>query len=421
MFLWTSGAEAVGDAPAPSNSLAVPDAPAAPRPQTLRIWTAGVRSPVDLPWKPEGYNTRWLHDFLCGIHGVRGAGHFLPTTGAAGDSVLHLLFVPRIHGPAGAQPRFWLFHVEDRASVVYGHHPFDWDIAATHLQELYHGVVVPRSRPTLVIGSQLVVPSCHLTDVPSGSIVQIPLGALPMEASNDVWDPTPWVVPGPFFQYVPARGPAGEEAISPALEEGPDRALQAPPTRSVACQTNSSYSVDHRHLSAPVVENLVLQLQGVADCLLSLPFSELAADNAPPSPLASSSAVPVFSGPPVANSSVEEVSYAGLGVAQGAESPSATGDVSSAASPLFFRPSFLPSWSILGVGFLGSRDSGNMIMWVLGVVLSLDPVRGSFFSPNASGSEEDVEPAEAPQGAPPWRRAPFPAGRTTSSCPSWCC
>ena len=179
LFLWTSGAEAVGDAPVPSNSLAVPDAPAAPRPQTLRIWTAGVRSPVDLPWKPEGYNTRWLHDFLCGIHGVRGAGHFLPTTGAAGDSVLHLLFVPRIHGPAGAQPRFWLFHVEDRASVVYGHHPFDWDIAATHLQELYHGVVVPRSRPTLVIGSQLVVPSCHLTDVPSGPLFKFLLVPCP--------------------------------------------------------------------------------------------------------------------------------------------------------------------------------------------------------------------------------------------------
>ena len=167
-MLGTPGVAAVGDMPAPDNPMAVSVAPAPPRPQTLRVWTAGVKVPVDLPWKPEGYNTRWLHDFVCGLHGVRGAGQFLPTTGAAGDSIMHLLFVPRLNSPTGGQPRFWLFHVEDRAGVVYGHHPFEWDIAATHLRELYQGISVPSSRPTLIIGSQLVPPSCHLTDVPSG-------------------------------------------------------------------------------------------------------------------------------------------------------------------------------------------------------------------------------------------------------------
>ncbi|CAE7942704.1 unnamed protein product [Symbiodinium sp. KB8] len=49
------------------------------------------------------------------------------------------------------------------------------------------------------------------------SIVQIPIGALPMESSNDAWDPTPWVVPGPFFQYEAAAPPSEvqELAIAP--------------------------------------------------------------------------------------------------------------------------------------------------------------------------------------------------------------
>ena len=157
--LGTSGVAAVGDAPAVDNPLAISAAPAPPGPQTLRVWTAGVKAPVDLPWKPEGYNARWLHDFICSIHGVRGAGQFLPTTGAAGDSILHLLFVPRLNSPAGSQPRFWLFHVEDRAGVVYGHCSFEWDIAVAHLRELYQGISVPSSRPTLIIGSHAACPS----------------------------------------------------------------------------------------------------------------------------------------------------------------------------------------------------------------------------------------------------------------------
>ena len=189
------GADAAVPAASPNLSLVHNVAPANPVPHTLRIWTVGVKRPVDLPWKPEGYNTRWLHEFICSIHGVRGAGQFLSTTGAAGDSVMHLLFVPRLHGSPAGQHRFWLFHVEDRASVVYGHHPFDWAIA---VHDIYQGLNAPQSRPTLVIGSQLITPSCHLTDVPSGSIVQIPIGALPMESSDDTWEPAPWIVPALF-------------------------------------------------------------------------------------------------------------------------------------------------------------------------------------------------------------------------------
>ena len=422
LVLGIAGVEAVTDAPASVNPLAVSVAPATPRPQTLRVWTAGVRPPVDLPWKPEGYNTRWLHDFICSIHGVRGAGQFLSTTGAAGDSIMHLLFVPRLNNPAGGQPRFWLFHVEDRASVVYGHHPFDWDIAAAHIRELYQGIPVPSSRPTLVIGSQRIPPSCHLTDVPSGSIIQIPLGALPMEASHDVWDPTPWVLPGPFFQYAPARGPAGEEAISPAQGEVIDSVTQVPATREIACQTDSSYAVDHRLLSAPVVEGLVLQLQGVADCLLSLPFTELGEPTRPP-PSSSSSqpAVPVFSGPPLENLSAVETSITVLVAEQDAEnshvSPGVTSPPASTA-PRVSRPTSL--WCILSLALLGSRDGIRITPGILGLVLSFDPVWGSFFSPNASGSEDEPEPARAvPEGhrpgdGPHYRPAgpppPLPAG-----------
>ncbi|CAE7209820.1 unnamed protein product, partial [Symbiodinium sp. KB8] len=264
--------------------------------------------------------------------------HVAFDTGAAGDSIMHLLF--------------------DRASVVYGHHPFDWDIAAAHIRELYQGIPVPSSRPTLVIGSQRIPPSCHLTDVPSGSIIQIPLGALPMEASHDVWDPTPWVLPGPFFQYAPARGPAGEEAISPAQGEVIDSVTQVPATREIACQTDSSYAVDHRLLSAPVVEGLVLQLQGVADCLLSLPFTELGEPTRPP-PSSSSSqpAVPVFSGPPLENLSAVETSITVLVAEQDAEnshvSPGVTSPPASTA-PRVSRPTSL--WCILSLALLGSRD-----------------------------------------------------------------
>ena len=53
LMLGTPGVAAVGDMPAPDNPMAVSVAPAPPRPQTLRVWTAGVKVPVDLPWNPK--------------------------------------------------------------------------------------------------------------------------------------------------------------------------------------------------------------------------------------------------------------------------------------------------------------------------------------------------------------------------------
>ena len=157
-----------------------------------------------------------------------------------------------------------------------------------------------------------------------------------------------------------------------------------------------------------MVESLVLQLQGVADCLLSLPFSELAAAGGPLSSPASQSDFPVFSGPPLANSSGVAASDVGLDVEQSDEgTPAVPGDASAATSATLGGPCHLTPWGILGIGLLGSRDGSGTIMWVLGLVLSLDPVHGSFFSPNASGSEEEVEPANVPEEHRPGGMGPI--------------
>ena len=392
LTLRSSAVHAVVAPPTSNASAAGPLVLPSPQPQTLRIWTVGVRRPVDLPWKPAGYNTRWLHDFVSSLHGVRGAGQFLPTTGAAGDSVMHLLFVPRLYNPDGSQPRFWLFHVEDRASVVYGHHPFDWNIAATHLGDIYQGLNVPSSRPTLVIGSQLVTPSCHLTDVPLGSIVQIPIGALPMESSNDAWDPTPLVVPGPFFQYVPARGPAGEDAVSPALHDAPALHLAEPSTQEIACQTDPTPTVDAPLLSAPVVRDLALQLQGMAECLLSLPFSENDERSQPSSPLSSSQPpAPVFCGPPLALPTADDTEEPQPGPQDPAVASGSLPDSSNSRQGTPF----------LGLCFLVLLGGGVRVHpWVgaLGWASLVDGASGSYFTPNASASEdEEVHSEDVPE------------------------
>ena len=388
--------QAVVVPPASNTSAAGPLALPSPQPQTLRIWTVGVRRPVDLPWKPAGYNTRWLHDFVSSLHGVRGAGQFLPTTGAAGDSVMHLLFVPRLYNPDGSQPRFWLFHVEDRASVVYGHHPFDWHIAATHLGDIYQGLNVPSSRPTLVIGSQLVSPSCHLTDVPSGSIVQIPIGALPMESSDDAWDPTPLVVPGPFFQYVPARGPAGEDAVSPALGASPELHLAESASRDVACQTDQTPTVDAPLLSAPVVRDLALQFRGMAECLLSLPFAANVEPSQPSSPVSSSQPpAPIFCGPPLALPTEADSEEPPPGAHHLAVASEGLPDSSNSRTGT-------PTLNLGVLVFLGSGVRGHPFVGALGIALLVDQVSGSYFSPNASASEDEaVHSEDVPEGHRP--------------------
>ncbi|CAE7488040.1 unnamed protein product [Symbiodinium necroappetens] len=377
-----------------------------PQPHTLRVWTVGVKRPVDLPWKPEGYNTRWLHDFICSIHGVREVGHFLSTTGAAGDSVMHLLFVPRLNNPAGGQPRFWLFHVEDRASVVYGHYPFDWGIASTHVQDIYQGLNVPSSRPTLVIGSRLVAPSCHLLDVPSGSIVQIPIGALPMEASDDAWDPTPWVVPGPFFQYVPARGPAGEDAISPAQASIQEQVPTPPLSCEVACQTDMPLAVDTPLLSAQGVSDLAMQLHGLADCLTSLPIFAVEAPPAgPQSPCSSHNTAPVFCGPPADSVDATEGAPARAASPAGETSASVELDTSGARH----GPS-RPYLCFLASFLLTVRPRAPPLVRLVWLAASLDGAFGSYFTPNASGSEdEEAHSVDIPEGHRPGDGAAYPS------------
>ena len=265
----------------------------------MRIWTYNVRSPLDLPWRGEGYPTRWLHEYVCDLFKIQGKGTFLPSSGASEEQVQHLLFVPR-SAVAGPQPRYWLLHIEDRACVVPGQHPFDWDIVAQHIQDLYAGLRIPPTRPALGIQSQLFLPDYPLPELVTGSVIQILLGALHMETSRDVWEPAPWAVPGPFFQFVPSRGPAGEPARVYAPETGPERG-PAPPVscQEVGCQTEVELRVATHLLTSSTVQNLALQLHGLADCLQELPCntSYLNPTFSPP--------VPLFQGPPSADS--EEV------------------------------------------------------------------------------------------------------------------
>ena len=91
---------------------------------------------------------------MCGVFHIQGRGVFLPTSGAPEEQVQHLLFVPR-SVIAGPQPRYWLLHIEDRACVVPGQHPFDWDIVAQHIRDLYSGLRIPPTRPALGLQAQL--------------------------------------------------------------------------------------------------------------------------------------------------------------------------------------------------------------------------------------------------------------------------
>ena len=233
-----------------SSSLVPAQSSQPPLPVTMRIWAYNVRSPLDFPWKAEGYNTRWLHEYVCEVLHIRGRGTFL-ATGAPEDQVQHLLFVPR-SVVAGPQPRYWLLHVEDRACVVPGQHPFDWDIVAQHIRDLFPNLRIPPTRPALGLQSQIFLPDYPLPEFASGSVIQILLGALHMETSRDVWDPAPWAVPGPFFQFVPSRGPAGEVAHIYTPDVTGPGSLPAPSVSScdIGCQTDvvpfKSYLAPHR-------------------------------------------------------------------------------------------------------------------------------------------------------------------------------
>ena len=152
------GLQVVAAAPSASSTSLVPSQSGTqPLPTTMRIWTYNVRSPLDLPWRGEGYPTRWLHEYVCDLFKIH------PSSGASEEQVHHLLFVPR-SAIAGPQPRYWLLHIEDRACVIPGQHPFDWDIVAQHIQDLYTGLRIPPTRPALGIQSQLFLPDYPLPD-----------------------------------------------------------------------------------------------------------------------------------------------------------------------------------------------------------------------------------------------------------------
>ena len=357
-----------------SSSLVPAQSSQPPLPVTMRIWAYNVRSPLDFPWKAEGYNTRWLHEYVCEAFHIGGRGIFL-ATGAPEDQVQHLLFVPR-SVVAGPQPRYWLLHVEDRACVVPGQHPFDWDIVAQHIRDLFPNLRIPPTRPALGLQSQIFLPDYPLPEFVSGSVTQILLGALHMETSRDVWDPAPWAVPGPFFQFVPSRGPAGEVAQIYTPDTTGPGSLPAPPVSrcDVGCQTDVVLRVATHLLTHQTVQDLALQLHGLADCLQELPCttshlgngSEAGTDEGPSA--SASAATASANPPPTAVESPEEV-HSGV----------ASYPVSHLMWCLCFAwPSYASSgprlWCLLGQGFL------------------LPPIcHGSIFTPPRPESEEEED------------------------------
>ncbi|CAE7212948.1 unnamed protein product [Symbiodinium sp. CCMP2592] len=184
-----------------------------PPPTTIRIWTLNINAPVDLPWRPQGYPTRWLRELMCRLHHIDDPGEFRPTHSTTDSSVQHVLFVPVV--PATRPTvRFWLLHWGDAAAVTFGHSPFSWDVVSAHLRALFPGGLLPERSPALSYAGQLYPPGVALPDFPSGAVIQILIGALArIPGDDDPWNPDPLVVEGPYFRHVPSRGPALEPAI----------------------------------------------------------------------------------------------------------------------------------------------------------------------------------------------------------------
>ncbi|CAE7521208.1 unnamed protein product [Symbiodinium sp. CCMP2592] len=184
-----------------------------PPPTTIRIWTLNINAPVDLPWRPQGYPTRWLRELMCRLHHIDDPGEFRPTHSTTDSSVQHVLFVPVV--PATRPTvRFWLLHWGDAAAVTFGHSPFSWDVVSAHLRALFPGGHLPERSPALSYAGQLYPPGVALPDFPSGAVIQILIGALArIPGDDDPWNPDPLVVEGPYFRHVPSRGPALEPAI----------------------------------------------------------------------------------------------------------------------------------------------------------------------------------------------------------------
>ncbi|CAE7782205.1 unnamed protein product [Symbiodinium sp. CCMP2592] len=197
----------------------VPELPLVPAvepptlPAIMRIWTLNVRQPVDLPWRAEGYPTRWLRDLMRRLHSIDDPGEFRSTCGPRDSGVQHVLFVPLVP-PTVPRNRFWLLHWGEAAVVAFGHTPFSWDVVSAHLRTLFPGGQVPDRCPAIAYAGAFYPPGAALPDLPSGAIIQLLTGALArVPSEDDPWHPEPYVVDGPWFQHVPSKGPALEPAI----------------------------------------------------------------------------------------------------------------------------------------------------------------------------------------------------------------
>ncbi|CAE7740616.1 unnamed protein product [Symbiodinium sp. CCMP2592] len=197
----------------------VPELPLVPAvappalPAITRIWTLNVRQPVDLPWRAEGYPTRWLRDLMRRLHSIDDPGEFRSTCGPRDSGVQHVLFVPLVP-PTVPRNRFWLLHWGEAAVVAFGHTPFSWDVVSAHLRTLFPGGQVPDRCPAIAYAGAFYPPGAALPDLPSGAIIQLLTGALArVPSEDDPWHPEPYVVDGPWFQHVPSKGPALEPAI----------------------------------------------------------------------------------------------------------------------------------------------------------------------------------------------------------------
>ncbi|CAE7227983.1 unnamed protein product [Symbiodinium sp. CCMP2592] len=179
----------------------------------MRIWTLNVPVPVDLPWRPQGYPTRWLRELMCRLHHIDDPGEFRSTLSSPGGTVQHVLFVP-IVPTTHPTARFWLLHWGDAAVVTFGHTPFHWDVVSAHIRALFPGGPLPDRCPALSFAGQFYPPGAPLPDFPSGAVIQIIIGALArIPGDDDPWNPDPLVIDSPFFRHVPSRGPALEPAI----------------------------------------------------------------------------------------------------------------------------------------------------------------------------------------------------------------
>ena len=193
--------------------------------------------------------------------------------------------------------------------------------------------------------------------------------------------------------------------------------MQASPQHNeVACQTDLPLYVDTALLPAQVVTDLAMQLHGLADCLASLPTSEVEAIPAEPhSPSSGHHAAPVFCGPPTDSGDVAGETLDRVALRTEDEGDGGDPDASRARSV-----SSHPYLCLL-VGFVLTVRSGAPHMgYLLWLLVSVEGVSGSYFTPNASESGDEEShteavpeghrPGDGPHSRPAGPPPPTPAG-----------